>query len=201
MADLKLIIYDIVMIFYVLVAVSIFLPWILLSLDPASGMFIAISSDIFWFFSYFCHQLPERSLFLNNIQMPVCARCATIYIATAVGLVFFRLKGYGKKEFRMNWPLFVLLFLPVALDGFTQLFGWRESTNLLRLATGIPYGLGYAYGIAWALPFIYALLELIGACLKKDVPRVKTTIKRLIGMAWPISWLPMFVNRLLENKP
>ncbi len=85
----------------------------------------------------------------------------------------------------MSWLLFALLFIPTALDGFTQLFGWRESTNLLRLATGFPYGLGYAYGIAWALPFIYALLELIGVCLKRDSKAVDAVIKRLMAMVWP----------------
>jgi len=34
----------------------------------------------------------------------------------------------------------VLGLLPIALDGFTQLFGWRESTNELRVITGGPGG-------------------------------------------------------------
>jgi len=34
----------------------------------------------------------------------------------------------------------VLGLLPIAVDGFTQLFGWRESTNELRVITGAPGG-------------------------------------------------------------
>jgi uncharacterized membrane protein len=34
-----------------------------------------------------------------------------------------------------------LLIAPMALDGFTQLFGWRESTPELRTFTGALFGL------------------------------------------------------------
>ena len=200
MASLKILIYDVIMIAYVLIAVAIFVPWILISLGRYDQDFLFISDTIYRFFSFFCHQLSSRSLFLDDIEMPVCARCASIYIATALGLIFFRLKGYGKREFKMNWPLFVLLFIPTALDGFTQLFGWRESTNLLRLVTGLPYGLGYAYGIAWALPFMYALLELIGVCLKGDTKGVKGVVKRLIAMVWPPILQITFLAKALEDQ-
>lgn len=185
MSDPRMLIYDAVTAVYVLIAAAIFVPWALLSLGRYNADFLLVSDTIYQFFSYFCHQLSYRSLFFDGIKMPVCSRCAAIYVATALGLVFFRLKGYGKREFTMNWLLFALLFAPTALDGFTQLFGWRESTNLLRLATGIPYGLGYAYGIAWALPLVYALLEMVGVCLKGDTKGVKGVARRLITMVWP----------------
>ncbi|HEY3422518.1 MAG TPA: DUF2085 domain-containing protein, partial [Methanocellaceae archaeon] len=119
MADLKMLIYDIVTIAYVLIAIAIFVPWALLSLGRYDPGFLFVSDSIYQFFSFFCHQLPERSLFLDGIKMPVCARWSSIYVATSLGLVFFRLKGYGRREFRMNWLLFALLFIPTALDGFT----------------------------------------------------------------------------------
>lgn len=185
MPDVRMLIYDAVTLVYALIAVSVFVPWVLLSLGRWDPLFLSVADTIYQFFSFFCHQLSYRSLYFNDIQMPVCSRCASIYVATALGLVFFRLKGCGKKEFKMNWPLFILLFAPTALDGFTQLLGWRESTNLLRLITGIPYGLGYAYGIAWGLPLIYALLELIAASLRRDMSGANAIIKRLKAMVWP----------------
>lgn len=36
----------------------------------------------------------------------------------------------------------LLLLFPTALDGFTQLYGMRESNNRLRVITGIPLGIG-----------------------------------------------------------
>jgi uncharacterized membrane protein len=41
--------------------------------------------------------------------------------------------------------------VPMALDGGTQLFGWRESTWELRTLTGIIFGLGVCW---FVLPYI-----------------------------------------------
>ena len=38
--------------------------------------------------SLVCHQLPERSYHLWTAQMPVCARCAGIYVGAALAAVF-----------------------------------------------------------------------------------------------------------------
>ena len=84
----------------------------------------------------------------------------------------------------MNYLLLVLLFLPTALDGFTQMFGFRESTNLLRLIAGFPFGVGYAYIIVWALPLIYVLLELILTAVKKGGD-TDSVIGRIKKMVWP----------------
>ena len=154
MPGLKKVIFDLIIIAYIIIAISIFVPWVLLSVGPGNQLFLDISDSIGWFYSHLCHQLPFRSFYYDGIQQPVCARDVSIYIATTLGLIFFRLKGFGEKEFKINYVLTVLLFLPTAIDGFTQLFGLRESTNELRLITGFPFGLGYAYLIVWALPFV-----------------------------------------------
>lgn len=185
MANVRMLIYDLITGAYVIIALSLFVPWVLLSIAPGNPTFLAICNFIGWFFSHFCHQLPYRTLFFDDTACPVCARCTSIYVATALGLIFFRLKGFGTREFKMNYVLLVLLFLPTALDGFTQLFGWRESTNLLRLIAGFPYGLGYAYIIVWALPLIYVLIELIVAATKNKGD-VDSIIGRIKKMVWPL---------------
>lgn len=186
MPGVKQFIYDAITVAYVLIAISIFLPWILLSIAPDNSLFLGITGFLDWFYSYLCHQLPFRTLEFNGILMPVCARDLSIYVATALGLIYFRLKGFGDKEFKINYVLTALLFLPTALDGFTQLFGWRESTNLLRLVTGFPYGVGYAYLIAWVLPFIFLLATLIGALLQGKDAESDEIITRVKKMLWPI---------------
>jgi|GEM_PF-3451866 len=187
MVNAKMLIFDFVVLAYVAIAAAMFIPWILLYFTGPASLSGAVTGDIYSFFSLFCHQLPWRSLFYDGVQFPVCARCTSIYIATALGLIFFRLKGYGAREFHMNWLLLVLLFVPTGLDGTTQLLGWRESTNDLRLITGIPYGLGYAYLLAWILPFLYAMLELIVVALKKDSLGADKTLERIKKMAWPFT--------------
>jgi uncharacterized membrane protein len=186
MPGIKQAIYDAITVIYIVIAISIFVPWILLSIDRNRQLFLGISDFIGWLYSHLCHQLSFRSLFFNDIQQPVCARCTSIYIATALGLAFLRLKGFGAKEFKISYVLTVLLFLPTAIDGFTQMFGWRESTNELRLITGVPYGLGYAYLIAWCLPFIFLLCALIGAVLTRKDKEIDGLVERVKKMIWPI---------------
>ena len=187
MVSLKKPVFDLIIVIYVIIALSEFVPWVLLTVFGWSPLSAGISDIIFRFFSLFCHQLPYRSLFYCGIQMPDCARCASIYVATALGLILFRLKGYGEKEFKMNWVLFVLLLAPTGIDGTTQLFGLRESSNLLRIVTGFPYGLAYAYILAWAVPFVYALLLLIYVALKRDEKRTYDVLHRVKYMAWPFT--------------
>jgi uncharacterized membrane protein len=187
MANLKMLIYDIIMALYVIIAIMAFIPPLLFKIDPLNVQYIYLCDYIHVFFSNFCHQLPWRSIFIEGIKMPVCARCVAIYVATGLGLIFFRIKGFGTKEFKMNWILFAILFLPTGIDGVTQMIGLRESTNDLRLLSGFSYGLGYALAIAWALPLVYALLELIkGILLKKDNDTINGIVKRIKGMFWPI---------------
>ncbi len=187
MASLKVLAFDVIVLIYTAIAVSVFVPWLLLSAPGPAPLAIDISDAVFRFFSVFCHQLPFRSLFFNGIQCPVCARCASIYVFTAAGLVFLRLRGYGAREFKMNWLLFALLLAPTAIDGTTQLFGWRESTNLLRLVAGAPYGLAYAYILAWIVPFVYALIELIIVAVRRDGANTNAVLQRVKYMAWPFT--------------
>jgi len=78
--------------------------------------------------------------------MPICARCLGIYAGLLVGLLAFRvLPWFTERAMRIAAFLAVT---PLAIDGLTQLAGLRESTNPLRLATGIAAG--FAFGM-WAL--------------------------------------------------
>ena len=51
--------------------------------------------------SVVCHQLPERSFFLDGRQLPVCARCTGLYLSGAAGLVAWwavKLLGDGARK-------------------------------------------------------------------------------------------------------
>jgi uncharacterized membrane protein len=91
---------------------------------------------IYWLGDAECHQLANRSYFLNGNQMPFCARDVGIFL----GLVI----GFSTATF-VRWkipPLLVLFGLvPIAIDGGLQQMTSYESTNPLRLATGIVAGL------------------------------------------------------------
>ncbi|MBU7042775.1 MAG: DUF2085 domain-containing protein [Theionarchaea archaeon] len=91
---------------------------------------------LYYFYSHFCHQIPERSLFLWGEQLPVCARDVAVYAALIPATVLYPLlRPLHTSKLPSKWYLIIFLF-PIALDGGTQLIGLRESTNLLRILTG-----------------------------------------------------------------
>lgn len=78
-------------------------------------------------------------------KMALCERDVAIYGSILVaGLLFGALRGRlksreGKLPKLPLW-LYVILLLPIAIDGGTQLFGLRESDWLLRVLTGALFG-------------------------------------------------------------
>lgn len=75
-------------------------------------------------------------------KMAFCERDLAIYAGLlVVGLVFARRRDLQPCGF----VLYGILILPMAVDGFTQLFGWRESTWELRVVTGLLFGLASAW--------------------------------------------------------
>lgn len=96
-----------------------------------------------------CHQLPGRAWHILGHPMPYCHRNTAIYFAMVLaGLAFARWRTSRPLDLR----LYGLLILPMAIDGFTQLFGWRESTWQLRTVTGALFG-------ASTIWLIYPLLD------------------------------------------
>jgi len=85
-----------------------------------------------------CHQKLERSFIVNGNQMPFCSRCIGIFAGSTLGIglmLFFRLPLDEKFLF------FILIGIaPLAVDGIGQLFGLWESTNVIRVLTGLLAG-------------------------------------------------------------
>lgn len=127
-----------------------------------------LAAPIYAAYQYVCHQWAFRSYFLFGpeavygpaalaelvgtsamyglvgssdlgYKVAFCQRDVAIYFAVLVAGL-----GYALQRGRVA-PLglsgYALLILPMALDGFTQLFGWRESDVLLRTVTGALFGI------------------------------------------------------------
>lgn len=79
----------------------------------------------------FCHQKASRSFFLNGNQMAYCSRCSGIFLGLVIGagIAVFRYVDF-------KWQWIVIGLGPVGIDGMGQLFGFWESTNIIRLITG-----------------------------------------------------------------
>ena len=134
---------------------------------------------IYTVYGFVCHQLPYRSFFLFGdaavhplpelsglldpsnprallgtpelgFKLAFCQRDLAIYAAVlAGGLIFAVLRRRWRP---IPLRLFLVFAIPIAVDGFSQLPGWRESTWELRVVTGAIFGLA-------AVRFVYPYFE------------------------------------------
>ena len=103
----------------------------------------------------------------------LCQRDLAIYGSMLLaGLVFGLLRPTLRKRLPPSgkWPkmpvwLFVLCLLPIAIDGFTQLFGLRTSVPALRFFTGALMGTA----VVW---FAYPYVEEAMQDIVKNTPSV-----------------------------
>jgi uncharacterized membrane protein len=142
-----------------------------------------LARPIYWMYQAVCHQWPFRSFFLFGAdgtysadqlaatvgderiwdyvgdpglgyKMAFCERDLAIVAAgLLMGLLYTRLR---RRLAPPHLGLFFGLLLPIAFDGFTQLFGWRESTWEFRVATGALAG---AAAVWLIFPYLEILAE------------------------------------------
>jgi uncharacterized membrane protein len=84
-------------------------PWLRLALRPA------------------CHQISDRCLDLGSGPLPVCARCAGLYVGGFVGLFF---TAVGGRRLSPSWWILLFAAAPSVFDfaigqlGFPALANW-----------------------------------------------------------------------------
>src|SRR5436305_15180784 len=113
----------------------------------------SIAKPLFFSLHYVCAQIPSHSFYILGHQLGLCARNLSIYSSMFIGSLIFTLSK--KRLPGIPWWLWVLMILPMAWDGTTQMFGWRESTWILRTVTGTLFGLGSVW---FVLPLIHKTL-------------------------------------------
>ena len=92
-----------------------------------------------------CHRLPERSLALAGVQMPLCSRCAGIFAGVAVGAAIAR----PRLPISVWRPLMVAIAAVMAIEVATQDLGLHALWHPSRLATGFAFG--YALVVAFVV--------------------------------------------------
>ncbi|HYI07811.1 MAG TPA: DUF2085 domain-containing protein [Thermoanaerobaculia bacterium] len=127
------------------------IPTVILSASALCAWAISAGASMQWrlLFRVLCHGRVERSLELFGVPMPICARCTGIYLGLLAGLAAFRLLPLLQERV-MRMVAFAAV-IPLAVDGLTQLAGLRESTNPLRMATGLAAGLAFGLWILAAV--------------------------------------------------
>ncbi|HEY5611317.1 MAG TPA: DUF2085 domain-containing protein [Thermoanaerobaculia bacterium] len=101
-------------------------------------------------FRVLCHGIESRCLELWGVSMPICARCTAIYAGLIVGIVLFVIVPSLRRRLVPSVVL-ALAIAPLAIDGLTQAFRFRESTNSLRVLTGMIAASAFAL---WAMSHI-----------------------------------------------
>ena len=91
---------------------------------------------------FICHHIPERTFNIQGHYFPVCSRCTGFYIAAFSYFIFAYLFYVKYTSIIIIFAIFMII--PTIIDGFTQLFGLRESNNTLRFVTGLMGGVGLA---------------------------------------------------------
>jgi uncharacterized membrane protein len=132
---------------------------------------------LYWIGDFNCHQKEERSIILNDNQMPYCARDVGMFLGMTAGallMVWSRprfsiwetsvsmLPESALKKVKGVMPIFFFavmfwgaFLVPMMLDGGYQLLTDYESTNPVRIVTGF-FG-GMALGVMLLAPILSAL--------------------------------------------
>jgi uncharacterized membrane protein len=99
------------------------------------------ANAIYSVYIFFCHQLPERAANLFGYQVAWCWRNTALYTSMfLVGMLCLTLgqSGRGPAILRqgISWQVLVLCTIPIALDGFSHMFGLRVDNAWFDALTG-----------------------------------------------------------------
>lgn len=108
--------------------------------------------DLIVFFVYaigsvICHQLPERSFFIDGRQLPVCARCAGLYVSGAVGIAAWvaakLARGWTETAITPRVALLIVAgaAVPTVVSYAGGATGVWAGSNLTRALLALPLGL------------------------------------------------------------
>ena len=148
-----------------LMVVFVWVIVILLAPIGAANGFQDLSSPIYTFFSFLCHQLPERSINIEGHTIAVCSRCFGVYFGLLAGFLIYPF--WRPIDEIMPLPRFWLFLslIPIGVDWALTIFGIWENTHLSRSVTG------FILGIACATFIIPALVEIFRNLFRKTETR------------------------------
>jgi uncharacterized membrane protein len=116
-----------------LLGILIFAAPLLLSLS-----FSRPASVLYFSFSFFCHQIPDRSFILFGHPLAVCHRCLGLYIGLFLGSLGPSHYFHRSPRARRRWILTAAILL--MLDALLPFAGLWTSTGLSRFSTGLFLG-------------------------------------------------------------
>ena len=115
------------------------------------GDVTALSSSLYTFFSYICHQIPDRSFHIGAEPVGVCSRCFGVYFGIFIGIAAYPIwRPIEEIDPLPRFWLFLSL-VPAGIDWALTVFGIWENTHLTRVVTGLILGFACATFIVPAM--------------------------------------------------
>ena len=145
---------------FLVVALSLLAPY-LMSLGATSP-----AHALYFGYRFLCHQVPSRSYLIFGHQVAICQRDLAIFSSILLAGLLFNLVRNRVKP--LKWCIYLLLVIPIAIDGFTQLLGWRESNWQLRTLVGALFGLA---NVGLVYPFMERGMQQARASLTQGTLR------------------------------
>lgn len=110
--------------------------WVAL-LTAAPHLPIPLAGFLYVFGSVICHQISERSFYMDGAQLPVCARCLGIYAGFAAGALAACLPAKAGSHL-------LLAAVPTLVTVILEWTGLWYPSNMTRAIAGLPLGIAVA---------------------------------------------------------
>jgi uncharacterized membrane protein len=140
------------------IALAVALVWIALIVAPpfliANGL-EALATQIYTFYSYICHQKPERTFFVLGYPFAVCSRCFGVYFGVLAGVATYPFWRHIDSVEPLPRIWLFLSLVPIGIDWLLGALDIWENTFASRFITGL------ILGFACAVFVIPALVEIV----------------------------------------
>ena len=133
----------------------------------AAGGHSTLARGIYGAFAMLCHQLPERSYFIDGHQLAVCARCTGVYAGFTLMLLLYPLISSLKNTETPPRGWLILATIPLVIDISVNFFGFWQNTHTSRLLTGAVLG---------GVVVFYVMPGIISLAARRKEPRVTFTL-------------------------
>jgi uncharacterized membrane protein len=94
------------------------------------------AQNIYHSFSFVCHQIPERSFFINGHKLAVCSRCTGIYFGAMLMLLLYPLVRSLRLVHTPPRKWLIAAAIPLVIDFLLTFLGIWENTHTTRFVTG-----------------------------------------------------------------